>query len=252
MRNAICSSIPMLATLVAGCVTSPVDEEASQALEDLQTSSASHVVASGRPTTCFSQVGGSVVTLDLASETITATPDHFAAVALSSLGLTENHLMACGSTTLDILDLATGVTTSVDLPCDAVTAQGDKIYVQSLSNQSLTEYANLRAVIAKQASRSLPAPFASRLGAGHGRLLASWHSTDEVLAVDLETGATTAVPLPNYDGWIFGLFENAKVRLVAGGWVETGLNLYDTVSGQPRGRLFDGVWLQGLACSTAK
>jgi len=213
-------------------------------------------VAAGLPSRCFSrsQLSRDVIVLDLATETIAPTSYALPGAFPDSLGLTQNHLVSCDTdnspeTTVNAVDLATGVRTSIDLPCTSVTALGDKIYVQSLSSNLLTEYASLGELMAKQPTRDLPSPYASRLGAGNSRLLAAWHAADEVLAVTLDTGAVEPIPLHNYDGWIFGLFENAQVRLVAGGWVETGINVYDTVSGQPIGRMFDGVWLQGLACS---
>jgi hypothetical protein len=33
---------------------------------------------------------------------------------------------------------------------------------------------------------------------------------------------------------------------------ETGIHLYDTGSGQPMGKLFEGVALQGLTCATGR
>jgi hypothetical protein len=244
--------IPVLAMLIAGCAVSPGgdDDEAPSPKPGLP----HPVVLDGLPDHCFARVDNNVVRLDLATETITATLDAgFGGVDLSSLGLTQNHLVGCSlGAPVEILDLATGMITTVDVPCDGATAIGDKIYVQSITAQSLTEYANLRTLIARHPLRVLPGLFATRLGAGNRRLLASWHSAGEIMSVNLTNGTPQSIPLPGYDGWIFGLFENAKVRLVAGGWVETGINVYDTTSGQPIGRVFDGVAMEGLACSNGK
>jgi WD40 repeat protein len=251
MSKLLGASLPVLATLITGCAVVSDDPGSPPAAAEHAVTAQSAIA--GLPHGCVALADNQAVTLDLEAETITTTPDFMLVGDVSSLGMIQDHLVACGSWngTLQILDQITGQTTTVDLPCEGVTTIGDKVYVQSLVQNSLHEYANLRALIAKTPTRALTAPYASRIGAGNGRLIASWHSADEILAVDLETGASTAIPLPGYDGWIFGLFENASVRLVAGGWVETGINIYDTQSGQQVGRLFDGVSLGGLTCPTA-
>jgi RNA polymerase sigma factor (sigma-70 family) len=208
--------------------------------------------ASRLPGPCFSlgAFDGNVVLLDPTTETIVYTSMTFAPMELSSLGWTGSHLLGCDWTQdrLLVFDLATGATTSVARACDAVTAMGDQIYVQSLRHGSLHEYPDLAALIEDRPARILPGPFASRLGPGHGRLLAAWHSDHEVLAVDLATASSQPIPLQDYDGWIHGLFENADVRLVIP--QSGGIHLYDTVSGQRVGSLFDDMQLQGLACAT--
>ena len=255
--------LPVLTTIITGCALPPEDDAASSpaSLEPASSEQASELSGSairGLPDTCFAELfdplGSHLVRLDLATETITVTPDSFDNdFGLSSLGLVQNHLVACSfpnADAVDILDLATGIHTQVPMPCDSATALGDKIYVHDLFGGSLTEFADLRALIANTPLRTLAALFASRLGAGDHRLLAAWHSDDEAIALDLETGVSKAIPLPGYDGWIFGLFENPRVRLLAGGWVETGIYVYDTASGQLIRRLFEGTFLQGLACSS--
>ena len=246
--------MPVLTTIITGCALATDDAAALSPESSEQTNELSETAIRGLPDSCFANTGGQLVRLDLATETITETPDRFDDGLLSSLGLTQNHVVACLFPTgvVDILDLATGVHTQVDMPCDSATAIGDKIYVNA-NAQTLTEYADLRALIAKTPLRTLPRLFASRVGAGAGRLLAAWHSDDEILALDLDTGVSTAIPLPGHgDDWIFGLFENAHVRLVAAGWVQTGLEVYDTASGRLIRRLFDGTFLEGLACTTAR
>jgi RNA polymerase sigma-70 factor (ECF subfamily) len=208
--------------------------------------------ASRLPGPCFSvsAFDGGVVLLDPTTETIVYTSMNLDAVEMSSLGWTGNHLLGCDWTQDRVLvfDLATGATTALARGCDAVTAMGGQIYVQSLLYGSLREYPDLAALIEDRPARILPGPFASRLGPGHGRLLAAWHAADEVLAVDLATASSEPIPLHDYDGWIYGLFENADVRLVIpqGG----GMHLYDTASGERVGNLFDSMQLRGLACAT--
>jgi hypothetical protein len=252
--------IPVLATMITGCAVA-ADGEPSAETAAPQSVTADPVAVdadaagTGLPDHCYANVDSNVVRLDLASETITPTPDpRFGGNDVSSLGLTQNHLVGCSffDTHVSILDLATGSVSRAEVPCNAVTAIGDKIYVLAGFDNLVTEYANLHALITKRPLRTVGSVYASRLGAGHGRLLAAWHSASEVLALDLTTGVAHALPLPSYDGWIFGLFENAKVRLVAGGWSETGINIYDRKTGAATGRVFDGVWIEGLACANKK
>jgi hypothetical protein len=251
MAKFVHSCLAIVAALITGCITASEDEITTEVESAQATLSADAI--SRLPRRCFSSSAGQVITLDLRREEITPTPDRIEALGLSSLGLIQDHLVACARPgpegSVEVLDLATGFTNAIELPCDGVTAVDDKIYVQTLT-ADLSEYASLRALVANEPTRTLPAPFASRIGAGHGRLLAAWHSDDEVLAVDLRTAATTAIHLPDYDGWIFGLYENARVRLVTGGWVEKGINVYDATSGDPIVRLFPDTWLEGLACTT--
>jgi hypothetical protein len=243
------SCLAVVAVLITGCITGSGDEITAR-VESAEAEPSVDAAISGLPKRCFSSSLGQVITLDLQRQKITPTPDRIESTDLSSLGIVQNHLVACARPegSVQILDLATGLTNAIEMPCDGVTAVDDKIYVQTLT-VDLREFASLRALVANQPARILPAPFASRIGSGHGRLLAAWHSDDEVLAVDLRTAATTAIHLPNYDGWIFGLYENARVRLVTGGWVEKGINVYDATSGAPIGRLFPDMWLEGLACT---
>jgi hypothetical protein len=250
MAKIVHSCFSLLAVLITGCITASEDEVGTPVDGPAQAARSEEAAIPGLPRRCFSSSLGQIISVDLARQTIAPTLDHIESIDISSLGLIQNHLVACASYEgqIAILDLATGFTHTVEMPCTGVTAVGDRIYVQTLVTD-LREYASLRALIANQPTRILPPPYASRVGAGNGRLLAAWHSADEVLAVDLDTAATTPIHLPDYDGWIFGLYENARVRLVAGGWVEKGLNVYDAASGQPIARLFPDTWLEGLACT---
>jgi hypothetical protein len=130
-----------------------------------------------------------------------------------------------------------------------VTSDGTRVWVNSVREQALYEYQGLQALRDNVVSRKLPSVYATRLGAGEGRLLAAWHSAPEVLAVDLETGAATPVAIPHYDGWIFGLAEREKARYILGGWVERGIRVYDRVGGELVQTLFADKFLQGLACA---
>jgi hypothetical protein len=214
------------------------DRAASAALKDAQ---------------CFTTTAGAegfdILPVDLDGERLGASVGTIASHDVSSLGLIDGALLTCTHDRgLEIIDLATNQIEQLTRMCDGIASDGTLVWVNSIYDQKLFEYEGLKALRDNTPSRELPSPFASRLGAGEGRLLAAWHSAAEVLAVDLETGATTPIAIPDYDGWIFGLAERGNSRYILGGWVEQGIRVYDRERGGLTATLFEGRFLQGLAC----
>jgi hypothetical protein len=158
-------------------------------------------------------------------------------------------LLTCSNRQIQVVDLESGKREHIARDCSGATSDGRRIWVNSPFERTLNEYRGLQALRDNTVRRTLPSVHASRLGRGEDRILAAWHSAAEVLAVDRRTGATTAIPLPNYDGWIFGLTEVGDKRYVVGGWVERGIRVYDRTSGALTATLFPNEFFQGLACA---
>jgi hypothetical protein len=202
---------------------------------------------------CYATTGFSseIVPIDLKARKIGEPIGMVDSHDISSLGLIDNSLVTCTHDRgLMIIDLESGTSESIARHCDGVTSDGTRVWVNSVFERALFEYQGLDALRANDVSRTLPSVYATRLGWGEGRLLAAWHSAAEVLAVDLETGASQPIPLPDYDGWIFGLAERGDDRYVVGGWVERGIRVYDRTSGALTDTLFEDQFLQGLACKS--
>jgi hypothetical protein len=233
-----------LAVAGSGCALS-VEEEVL--IDDRSAFSAS------KDAPCFTTTeggeGAEILPVDLDAERLGSSIGTIASHDVSSLGLIDGALLSCTHDRgLEIIDLASDKREQMSRSCDGIASDGTLIWVNSVPEQGLFEYQGLQALRDHKPSRTLPSAFASRLGLGEGRLLAAWHSAAEVLAVDLETGATTPIALPDYDGWIFGLAERGDRRYVVGGWVERGIRVYDRERGNLIDTLFADRFLQGLVC----
>jgi hypothetical protein len=240
MNKTLSSVMTIAMAGLVGCAES--DPQKIQALSEEQQADGG---------SCYTTDGfsGELLKIDLASgeigpvgTTLPFTHD------ISSLGLANNHLLWCESfANVLALDLATNEIKQVAIDCDGVTSDGQRVYVQSMLTQSLTEFDSLEKLLGNSPTRTLPASWATRIGAGEGRLLAAWHSAPEVLSIDLATGADTAIKLEGYDGWIFGLAEVGGSIYVNGGWVEQGIRVYDA-AGTLLNTLAPDRFLAGLAC----
>jgi hypothetical protein len=233
-----------LALAASGCALSSDD--------DVQAERSS----GGKQAQCFTtrlEGGGDVAEIlpvDLRTEKLGAAVGTISSFDVSSLGAIDGKLVTCAyEGGIEIVDLSTNRSEQITRSCDGVTSDGTRIWVNSLYDRALYEYQGLQALRDNLVSRTLPGPYATRLGLGEGRLLAAWHSAAEVLAVDLETGATTPIAIPGYDGWIFGVAERDDDRYVVGGWVERGIRVYDRTSGELTNTLFADQFLQDLACT---
>lgn len=181
---------------------------------------------------------------------------------LTSLGHFGGSLITCagspeGRNQIAVYDLDGKSGKTVALPCDAVTGDGDHIWVMDPlftppPDRAIREYTSFAALVANQPSRTLPAPSAFSLGTGQGRLIAAWHSTNEVTLVSLADGSHTTSPLQGYDNWIFGSNESFGHRYMVGGWSDDarGIHVFDPSTGAGQGRMFDDSWLAGLTCGT--
>jgi hypothetical protein len=204
---------------------------------------------SGCFTTRAGGLGVEILPVDLAAETLGAPLGTIASPDVSSLGAIDGTLVTCTHEGgIEIIDLTTRKTERIQRACDGVTSDGTLVWVNSVLESSLFEYQGLQALRDHDVKRRFSSVHATRLGVGEGRLLAAWHSAAEVLAIDLDTGAATPIPLPGYDGWIFGLAERGDQRFVLGGWVERGIRVYDRTSGALTDTLFPNQFLQGLTC----
>jgi hypothetical protein len=178
----------------------------------------------------------------------------------SGMGHFGGALVACsgipGGQGILIFDLDGQAVKSVDLPCQAVSGDGERLWVlESLHNGPWTrilEFTSFADLVADQPSRELPGHSGFSLGTSveRNQLLTSWHSSNEVWRVDLETGAKTVAPLDGFDGWIFGVHETAEHRYVIGSWSEDqrGVHVFDPETGENQGRKFTGLQLNGLTC----
>lgn len=202
-----------------------------------------------KPSQCYTTRYGEILPVDLDTEQLGAAVGTISQSDIASLGAIDRSLVTCGYEGIQIVDLDTNETELIARPCHGVTSDGKYVWVNSIFDGALYEYKGLKALRDDKVNRTLRSAHASRLGFGEGRLLAAWHSAAEVLAIDLDTGESTAIPLPGYDGWIFGLAERGDERYVVGGWVEKGIRAYDRVSGEPTRTLFADEFLQGLACT---
>jgi hypothetical protein len=194
--------------------------------------------------------GAEILPVDLDKEKLGKAVGSIPSHDISSLGVIDNSILTCTHEGgIQIFDLATQKLEQLPRRCDGITSDGKLIWVNSVFDQALLEYEGLQALRDDVSSRALPSAFATRLGAGEGRLLAAWHSAAEVLDVDLATGEAKPFPLPGYDGWIFGLAARGESNYVVGGWVERGIRAYDRTSGALTATLFASEFLQGLACT---
>lgn len=223
-----------------------------------------HAAAKARafavPGTCYSidVMGSKVVHLDMHNEVATpvANLPSISGHDVKGMGHFGGSLVACqGGTELAVYDLDGTSAKSVPMNCDAVTGDGDHIWVKDPLFEfppTIREYTSFAALVADQPSRTLPAPSAFSLGVGQNRLIAAWHSTNEVTLVSLIDGSHTTSPLQGYDNWIFGSAEAFGHRYMVGGWAEdsTGVHQFDPDTGAGQGRLFGDTWLAGLTCGT--
>jgi hypothetical protein len=201
-------------------------------------------------TTTFTGEAAKILPVDLDAEALGPAVGTVSSHDIASLGTIDGDLVTCTyEGGIEIIDLATNQKEQIGRACDGVTSDGTLVWVNSVRDNALYEYQGLRALRDNAVNRTLPSVYASSLGLGEGRLLAAWHSAAELLAVDLDTGATTPIPIPGYDGWIFGLAERGENRYVLGGWVERGIRVYDRTSGALIDTLFADSFLQGLACA---
>lgn len=232
------ASVLLAVTSLVGCTTALEPRE----LEDQDQASADSPLGSD----CYATRGGELVRLDLATEQLF--PLGVPVDTENSLVVIGDKVLACAGG-LSITDLTTGAVEQVGAgSCHAVASDGTRIWVQAFP-EPLRAYASLDDLRADVPERELPAPYATRIGGGFdGHLLASWHSSDEVLEVDTTTGAVTPRSLPDYDGWIFGLQEVGDSRFVAGGWVELGIRQYTRATGKLERTLFPTESFQGLTC----
>ena len=232
-----------LALTATGCALDSSPED------DVQDDDTTALAA--KPSTCFTTRFGDILPVDLDAKTLGAPVGSIPSADISSLGVIDNSVLTCSyGVGIQIFDLGTQQVEQIDRRCDGITSDGKHIWVNSVYDQTLSEYKSLKALRDDDASRTLPSAHATRLGAGEGRLLAAWHSAAEVLDVDLTTGATTPIALPGYDGWIFGLAARGDRNYVVGGWVEMGIRAYDRTTGALADTLFADEFLQGLACTT--
>lgn len=215
------------------------------------------------PGTCYAidVMASRLVHLDMHNEvkTVVANLPPISGHDIKGLGHFGGSLVACqgapGGTEIAVYDLDGTSAKAVPMECDAVTGDGDRIWVMDpifAFPPTIREYTSFAALVANQPSRTLPAPSAFSLGVGQDRLIAAWHSTNEVTLVSLVDGSHTTSPLQGYDNWIFGSAEAFGHRYMVGGWAadSTGIHQFDPDTGAGQGRLFGDTWLAGLTCGT--
>lgn len=216
------------------------------------------------PGTCYSfdLDGGGLVRLNVQDGTATRVDgfDDVYGQMVNAMGHFGGALVTCqpmpdGGSGVLLYDLDAKSIKAVPMECESATGDGYHLWVTDPGyhlpwERRIREYDNLAQLVANQPSRTLPAPSAFGFGVGYGRLMSAWHSTDEVILVDMKNGSQTISPLQGYDDWIFGMSEAFGERYMVGGWTEDvrGLHVFDQESGAGKGRLFADRWLAGLTC----
>lgn len=216
------------------------------------------------PGTCYSfdLDGGGLARLNVQDGTATRVDgfDDVYGQMINAMGHFGGALVTCqampdGARGVLLYDLDAKSIKAVPMECESATGDGYHLWVTDPGNRHpaerrIREYDSLAQLVANEPSRTLPAPTAFGFGVGYGRLMSAWHSTDEVILVDMKNGSQTISPLQGYDDWIFGMSEAFGERYMVGGWTDDvrGLHVFDQESGAGKGRLFADRWLAGLTC----
>ena len=247
-----------------GSATSRLDDETAAEMDRKHKDKDKEQPSDG-PNICYSvsRSFGSpsgFVRLDMTAETITPVPNLPGQPQgeITALGHFGGALVACqgwpGPSELVIYDLDGSDVKTLPISCQAVTGDGDRLWVmESLSDPAaqLREFRSFSQLVANTPARTFPTPSAFSLGtSAYNRLVAAWHSTNEVILIDLEDGTESVSPLQGYDAWIFGSHETADHRYMVGGWTDEdrGIHVFDPQTGAAQGRLFADQMLAGLTC----
>jgi hypothetical protein len=210
------------------------------------------------------KVGG-LLRLDLDSETATLVPG-FEAIrdfGVNSMAHFGSSILSCNeqSGAISIYNLRSKKTEKIAADCQSIAGDGRHIWMLTSGRREgareavIQEFNGLTALREARVSRTIPAPpTISRVGVGDNRLLTAWHSTSEVVEVDLLSGAATPSTLENFDGWILGMSEAFGHRYIAGYFSEEdrGIHVFDLKSGANKGRIFTDYAFGGLTCDSRR